>query len=176
MVGSAAAVAVSNLLMPMWLCSAGFCATGVQAGSLAAWWQSTLPLIASGSLFATLQSIAMGGTVIVSTSSAAALGAALGTAGGTSVALGDFCRMVDELEPGTGTAVAVQANLELYRGLSSATNAAAPYVKKVTKVANEYISDTWNWFSDIVEEAHKEAKRKKAKKEQEDRRSADAAR
>ena len=43
------------------LCTARFCQAGVTPSSFASWWQSTMPLIKGGSLFATLQSIAMGG-------------------------------------------------------------------------------------------------------------------
>lgn len=158
--GSAAAVAVTNLLTSsLWLCSVGFCAAGVQAGSLAAWWQSTLPLIASGSLFATLQSIAMGGTaVVMTTSSTAVAGAALG-AGASLAALSELCRMVDELEAGSGTAVALQANLELVRGLSRTTTATVPYVKQVTKVVNEHLSNAWTELWEFVEDVNEGVKR-----------------
>ena len=153
--GSAATLAVTNLLMPMWLCSSGFCAAGVKSGSLAAWWQSTMPLIASKSIFATLQSIAMSaGGVGFSTSSTAALGAALGGAAGAAY-LGEFCQMVDQIEPSTVAAEAIKANLKFYQGFSRAAAAAAPYVTEAKNVASEVITGTWNWFSAIIEEGRK---------------------
>ena len=55
--GAVAAAKLSSLL----LASLGFTAAGVSGSSFAAWWQSTMPLVAKGSVFAILQSIAMGG-------------------------------------------------------------------------------------------------------------------
>ena len=46
---------------PAVLAVSGFGPAGVSGGSFAAWWQSTMPLVQGGSLFATLQSAAMGG-------------------------------------------------------------------------------------------------------------------
>ena len=92
-----ASLGLGYALPPVALCSAGFCATGVASGSFAAWWQSTMPLVAKGSLFAMLQSIAMGGGGSVS--------AGLMTGGsliGASVAasyLRDVCSYVDKAEP-----------------------------------------------------------------------------
>mmetsp|Transcript_27766 Transcript_27766/g.32390 ORF Transcript_27766/g.32390 Transcript_27766/m.32390 type:complete len:195 (+) Transcript_27766:44-628(+) len=71
----------------------GFTAEGVAAGSFASWWQSTMPLISAGSLFASLQSIAMTGVankVIVS-----------GAIGGAATAqrFKDVCSEIDEVDP-----------------------------------------------------------------------------
>ena len=164
--GGAAAVTVTNVLLPMWLCSGGFCAAGVQGGSLAAWWQSTMPVVASGSLFATLQSIAMGG-VGVSTGSSVALGATLGAAGGATY-LREFCQMVDQIEPGTATGGAIQANLKFFQGFYRATNVAAPYVTEAKNVASDAIIGTWNWFSAGIEEAILEARAAREQKAREE--------
>ena len=69
----------------------GFTATGVAQGSFAAWWQSTMPLISAGGLFASLQSIAMGG-VATSVTIASSLGGAA-----TAFRLRDVCDKIDGL-------------------------------------------------------------------------------
>lgn len=175
--GGTAAVVVTNMLMPMWLCYTGFCAAGVQSGSLAAWWQSTMPLVASGSMFATLQSIAMGsGGVFVNMGSSAAFGAAMGAAGATNH-LRDFCQMIDQVDPDTVSGTAIQKNLEFYRGLSGAVKdaepylaegraavaraaeQAAPYVAEAKAVAFDYLSNGWEWFSKTLEETQEAVRR-----------------
>ncbi|KAF2116674.1 hypothetical protein BDV96DRAFT_32165 [Lophiotrema nucula] len=50
-----------GLLLKLLLGWVGFTAVGPAAGSFAAWWQSLLGPIASGSWFATFQSAGMGG-------------------------------------------------------------------------------------------------------------------
>lgn len=56
LVGGAIA-AVTFAMTPTVLCIAGFGSEGVAAGSFAAWWQSTMPLVAKGSVFSYLQSV-----------------------------------------------------------------------------------------------------------------------
>jgi hypothetical protein len=59
---------ITSVVCPLLLGALGFTAVGVEAGSNAALWQSTFPLVKAGSLFAKLQSIVMSGaesTVIV---------------------------------------------------------------------------------------------------------------
>lgn len=80
---------------PALLCGAGgFCATGVAGNSFASWWQSTMPNVVKGSLFAQLQSMAMGGI-------GASFTVAVATVGGVSGAtyLRDFCTFVDKTDP-----------------------------------------------------------------------------
>ena len=73
----------------------GFTAVGVEAGSFAAWWQSTMPLVASGSLFASLTSIAMTGGV--GGVGVATVGGLLGVgAGAGAVHFAGLCRAIDE--------------------------------------------------------------------------------
>ena len=81
---------------PTALCTAGFCSTGVAGGSFASWWQSTMPLVAKGSLFSYLQSIAMGGagSMVVLQN---IVGAVIGVKGISY--LGDFCAYVDDVDP-----------------------------------------------------------------------------
>jgi hypothetical protein len=74
------------LLRSVLLWIRGFSAVGVTKGSFAAWWQSTMPLVAKGSIFAVLQSIAMGGT-----------GAATWTIGGLATALGASTELAGSL-------------------------------------------------------------------------------
>lgn len=82
-------------LTPTALCAAGFCPVGVAGNSFASWWQSTMPLVAKGSLFSSLQSIAMSSTA-ASTSTMGA-GAVLGGIVGSTY-LNDFCVFVDEVD------------------------------------------------------------------------------
>jgi hypothetical protein len=56
-----ALTAIRAVATPAILPAVGFCSNGVEAGSMAARWQSTYPLVPRGSPFALLQSISMGG-------------------------------------------------------------------------------------------------------------------
>lgn len=60
--GATAGAGVAYATVPSTLCTLGFRQVGVAKGSFAAWWQSTLPLVHTGSLFAQLQSLAMAGS------------------------------------------------------------------------------------------------------------------
>lgn len=67
--GLAACAIAPVVLAPMALGAAGFTTLGPAAGSFAASWMSTIATangggVAAGSLYATLQSMAMGGTVL----------------------------------------------------------------------------------------------------------------
>ena len=87
------AVAAAEALVGMLLNVIGFAAIGVEAGSTAAWWQSTFPLVKAGSTFSKLQSITM---------SEAGFGVVpVGVAvGGTKAAakIDDLCRGVDSID------------------------------------------------------------------------------
>ena len=61
--GALGGAGLSYVLTPAVLCTAGFCPSGVSQASFASWWQSTMPVVKDGSIFATLQSVAMGGVV-----------------------------------------------------------------------------------------------------------------
>eukprot|EP00978_Attheya_sp_CCMP212_P003406 scaffold7018_cov71-Attheya_sp.AAC.1 len=80
-------------LTPAALCTAGFCAPGIAGSSFAAWWQSTLLLVAKGSLFVQLQAMAMGGVGVSSTVAGATVGEVLGA-----TYLRDLCIFVDEAD------------------------------------------------------------------------------
>lgn len=90
--GASAGGALAYTLSPAAvLCKAGFCSAGVSSSSFASWWQSTMPLVKAGSIFATLQSIAMGGV----SAKVVVAGSALG--GGLSMQYLPFlCAYVDD--------------------------------------------------------------------------------
>jgi hypothetical protein len=85
------------MLTPTALCSIlGFCPTGVAGGSLASWWQSTLPLVSKGSLFAKLQSIAMRGSGPM-TALQTVIGLEIGFTGVSYI--NAICKAVDSADP-----------------------------------------------------------------------------
>ena len=90
--GATGGALMSTLVNPL-LASIGFTATGVTSGSFAAWWQSTMPLVSSGSLFASLQSIAMSGV-----SSNLVIASSVGGVA-TAKKLTEFCKRIDDLDP-----------------------------------------------------------------------------
>jgi len=74
---------VIPVVAPALLVPVGFGAAGPIAGSLATAWQASIGNVAAGSLFATLQSISMGGAIPTGVSAmGAAVGAAVGAAAG----------------------------------------------------------------------------------------------
>mmetsp|Transcript_4763 Transcript_4763/g.7245 ORF Transcript_4763/g.7245 Transcript_4763/m.7245 type:complete len:222 (-) Transcript_4763:149-814(-) len=129
---------LSYTLTPMALCSAGFCSTGVAANSFASWWQSTMPLVAKGSLFSALQSIVTGtGTNMVLP----------GALGGSAVGLKymfHLCKFVDETDPDSQLGQIFDASLTMV-------------TKAIEKkeVAKEYCdaSEICTGVSDAVEQA-----------------------
>lgn len=93
MFGTAAAFAT-----PTALCGVGFCPVGVARGTFASWWQSSMPLVAKGSVFAKLQSIAMGGSSsMAALQSVTGLGVGVGAAG--AAYLENICTSIDEADP-----------------------------------------------------------------------------
>jgi len=105
--GTALGAGAAYAFTPVAICSVGFCHAGVAGGSFAAWWQSTMPLVASGTLFSQLQALAMGGVGIGSISVA---GGALGGAAGVAY-LKDFCAFVDETDPDSAMGLAFGGSL-----------------------------------------------------------------
>eukprot|EP00927_Polykrikos_kofoidii_P086211 TRINITY_DN9599_c0_g1_i1.p2 TRINITY_DN9599_c0_g1~~TRINITY_DN9599_c0_g1_i1.p2 ORF type:complete len:141 (-),score=28.30 TRINITY_DN9599_c0_g1_i1:124-546(-) len=83
-VGARASVASAPIL----LAAAGFSATGITAGSLAATYQATMGGIGAGGLFAIMQTAAM---------AALGTGGSLTLAGSTGTAILIFCEAVDKL-------------------------------------------------------------------------------
>lgn len=84
LVGTGVAVGTATVIAtaPIIIGAIGFASAGVLAGSFAAAWQSTIGgYIASGSIFATLQSIGATGAFLSTTTTCAVVGAAGATAG-----------------------------------------------------------------------------------------------
>ena len=102
-------------LTPAVMCTAGFCPTGVAGSSFASWWQSTMPLVKSGSLFAQLQSLAMGGAGMGKVTIAA------GAVGGITGLgyLKKFCAIVDDADPNTAAGKAIALTVATGRGIVS---------------------------------------------------------
>ncbi len=105
---TAVGVGVAYALTPAMLCGAGFCPVGVAKGSFAASWQSTMPLVAKGSVFAALQSAAMGGAGIKTTVAAAAVGGGTGA-----LLLHQLCSFVDKAHTDSALGPLFENNLML---------------------------------------------------------------
>ena len=124
--GAAAGGATAYALVAPLLALLGFTAAGVAGGSFASWWQSNLSMILAGSMFATLQSIAMAGAgpgVI-------ALGSSLGAA--TQAAfVEDICARVDAVDPDSATGLTIATTL--------ATVQKAESVKSWASSAKEWV-------------------------------------
>jgi len=130
---------IAYIATPALMCSIGFCQAGPVAGSLATWWQSTLPLVAKGSIFSTLQSAAMAGVG----SQTILIGASVG--GSSSAAMIErLCSSVDNLDPTSKRGRIVLSTL-------SAVRSAIPYFgasKKTFQSAIQTISSaTQNLFT-----------------------------
>lgn len=87
----------TSLLFSWLLAVIGFTAEGVAVGSYAAKWQSTLPLVTAGYLFAKLQSTAMSGagTTIMP-------GSIVGGAAAADMIV-DICQVIDGIDPESNT-------------------------------------------------------------------------
>jgi hypothetical protein len=129
-------------LTPMALCPAGFCSTGITSSSFAASWQSTLTLVAKGSLFAKLQAIAMGGLKAKASLSGAAVGGVVGLNFMT-----DLCEVVDHTDLdsplGKSKAIEMKQNVKDYCD-SSETGAV---VSELAEGATTWASLRWNRFT-----------------------------
>lgn len=116
--GGGAGAGMTCVVGPM-LRLLGFTATGVAGGSFAAYWQSMLPLIKAGSLFATLQSIAMSGVgakvAIVSTIAGAYT---------LSKNINLVCEKVDAVEKDSYPGQLIQALLKMFRQGAQAADSA----------------------------------------------------
>ena len=138
------------------LCTAGFCQAGVTQSSFASWWQSTMPLIKGGSLFATLQSIAMGGVGTNVVVSGSVLG---GTVGMPYVT--QFCAYVDD--PNSSMAPAFDATLAAVKNAKSVADkataaclssesctAAADFAQATSETLSSSVSSIWSYIQDGV--------------------------
>ena len=129
--GTAVGAGVTYALTPTALCTAGFCPSGIAPSSFASWWQSTMPLVKGGSIFATLQSVAMGGvsTKVVVTGSV--FGGAL-----SKKYLKQLCGYVDD--PNSRMAPVFDKTLDIVVGVNTAT---ATISTSISSVWNYNISD-----------------------------------
>lgn len=130
--GSAFGGTAAHVISPIILSYLGFTSVGVQAGSIASYWQSTMPIVKVGSMFAKLQSIAMTGAGSSTTVKVSALG-------GAAVAwrLHSMCELIDDVEPesNAGTALAMLVAAEVW--LSSASQYAWEFVSKTVLMPSE---------------------------------------
>lgn len=161
--GTAVGVVGATVLTPAAFCTAGFCPTGIAAGSFASWWQSTMPLVVKNSLFAQLQSIAMSaGTAQTLTLTGAALGSTV-----AATYIQQFCTFVDETKPETTMGQTFQVSLQAVQTGTALTQASWEAWQAGTRVASEQcassshctavqqaaveaghsISSTWNRFT-----------------------------
>ncbi|KAH9036232.1 hypothetical protein EDB85DRAFT_2143361 [Lactarius pseudohatsudake] len=83
--GAVLGVALTPVVAPVFLGFFGFSAIGIGAGTAAAAIQATIGNVAAGSLFATAQSIAMGGAIPTVVT---AIGAGMGAMGGAAIGAG----------------------------------------------------------------------------------------
>merc|ERR1712166_1070722 len=115
--GSAVGGTTAYTITPRLLSAAGFTSVGVGAKTFASWWQSTMPLVARGSAFSVLQSVAMGGTDIATLHIGAAIGRSTTAAylSNTAALLNQVCEFVDDADPPSTLGRAVSACVTLAR-------------------------------------------------------------
>jgi len=148
--GATAANAVIALVLRI----IGFAAAGVMKGSFAAWWQSTMPLVSAGSVFAKLTSIAMsaGGAGATGTTIGAVLGVGGGAAAITWTPLANVCKRVDEeVAQGSVAGATLQANTRAVQAVLSSAELAGKTAKEVydatpapVKAAAEQVAEKIN--------------------------------
>jgi hypothetical protein len=160
--GTTLGAGATYVLTPVAICAAGFCPTGVAGGSFAAWFQSTMPLITKGSLFAQLQALAMGG---VGTTTVTIGGGIIGgLVGGTY--LSDFCAFVDEKDPDSAmgqafdasvalvnTAIEAKIGIETQCASSATCTAVTETVSEAGSVVVKQISSWWGGISTGISNA-----------------------
>lgn len=139
--GASGVAATMGLASVPLLSAAGFTPVGVAAGSFAAWWQSTYPLVAAGSLFSYLQSIAMTGSVVTGSAS---LGAVLGSAAAVTK-VREMCRTVDGIDENSFEGQLLQKILELVR--------ATPNKEDLQKLAADFIERAKDGLEQAVDYA-----------------------
>eukprot|EP00558_Chaetoceros_sp_UNC1202_P012149 CAMPEP_0197232522 /NCGR_PEP_ID=MMETSP1429-20130617/775_1 /TAXON_ID=49237 /ORGANISM="Chaetoceros sp., Strain UNC1202" /LENGTH=214 /DNA_ID=CAMNT_0042690565 /DNA_START=62 /DNA_END=706 /DNA_ORIENTATION=- len=137
----------------------GFTSIGPQAGSFAAWWQSTFHFMGPGSIFASLQSIAMTGTGAKLTISGALVG------GATSASMfQEVCTKVDSVDPNSaeGTMIgALRTSIEggevVWRNVLLATDFATGIAKDTAKAFVE----GWQTYMEGVRQREMERKQQR---------------
>jgi len=146
--------AASNAIIVLVLRLIGFAAAGVVKGSFAAWWQSTMPLVSAGSIFAKLTSIAMsaGGAGAAGTTIGGIVGVSGGAAALTWTPLANICKRVDEeVAQGSVAGATLQANTKAVQALLSSADNMGKTAKEVydtapppVKAAAEQVGESIN--------------------------------
>lgn len=155
--GTGGGGALAYALAPAALCKAGFCSVGVSSSSFASWWQSTMPLVQTGSIFATLQSITMGGASTKIVVAGSVLGGSLSLK-----YLQALCDYVDD--PESKMAPIFSANLEAVKRahetaekvktacLSSETcTSAIDTLYSASQTAYSSVTSVWSYVSNGLE-------------------------
>mmetsp|Transcript_11810 Transcript_11810/g.22404 ORF Transcript_11810/g.22404 Transcript_11810/m.22404 type:complete len:262 (-) Transcript_11810:3071-3856(-) len=154
--GALGGVGLAYAVTPAALCTAGFCPAGVSGASFASWWQSTMPLVVSGSLFTTFQSVAMGGMGTKAVVTASMIGGAW-----SARYLEDLCAYVDD--PASNMAPVFDGTLVAVRGAyvaaekakttcssSESCTATMEFAQVASATVSSSISSMWNYISDGV--------------------------
>ena len=128
--GGAVGAAVAATVLPALMYIAGFSSGGVLANSFAASWQSTMPLVAQGSLFALLQSAAAGGVGSTVVISAAAIGSTSGM-----LVMERTCSAIDNVPAGSAEAALVRTLVTVYAQLQPLSQAVQQGLQDTWKVA-----------------------------------------
>ena len=152
--GTIGGAGLAYALTPTALCTAGFCPVGVSGSSFASWWQSTMPLVKGGSLFATLQSVAMGGVGTKVVVAGSVLGGRL-----SGKYLQDLCKYVDD--PDSKMAPVFDATLAVVQGANLAADkakaacsssesctAAADLAQAASTTLSSSVASMWIYVSD----------------------------
>ncbi len=127
--GGAAGATTAAAFVPAVLAIFGFSGAGVTGGSYAAYWQSSMGAsgIGAGTLFASLQSIAMGGVGTTGIVGGATVGGVMGL-----TFLHDICKKVDDLGPGHWV---VSSSLALIDKGHEVTNVTSKMLSSLAAVA-----------------------------------------
>ena len=112
LVGEVVVALITNLFSAL-LAGLGFASIGVEAGSAAAAWQSTFPLVPEGSFFSKLQSITMKGAGWTFGPGSVAGGAAALTE------MGKVCTAIDNLDPESDGREILSNLAAVFRGAKS---------------------------------------------------------
>mmetsp|Transcript_2308 Transcript_2308/g.3246 ORF Transcript_2308/g.3246 Transcript_2308/m.3246 type:complete len:197 (-) Transcript_2308:1543-2133(-) len=141
--GSAIGGIAATTLAPSLLGILGFTQAGIMSGSFAAWWQSTMPLIASGTLFATLQSIAMTttgmGTVVI--------GSTLGGAS-SAVHLKNLCQVIDSIDKDSTAGFIISSTMKAVRKSPSIADWSRDKIRVLSKMKSNLCSFIKKWVLD----------------------------
>eukprot|EP00286_Rhodomonas_abbreviata_P016970 CAMPEP_0181323416 /NCGR_PEP_ID=MMETSP1101-20121128/19774_1 /TAXON_ID=46948 /ORGANISM="Rhodomonas abbreviata, Strain Caron Lab Isolate" /LENGTH=264 /DNA_ID=CAMNT_0023431443 /DNA_START=180 /DNA_END=971 /DNA_ORIENTATION=+ len=130
-VGAGIALVLAPIVMEM----AGFSTIGPEAGSWAAAWQSTMPHVTEGSLFAELQSAAMAGVGTKTTLSGALFG---GVVGATLITR--ICTAVDTVKPDSPEAKVVTI---VYNAVRSADNVVKDAMQEAKSIIEALYASGW---------------------------------